>query len=347
MNAPPPITVLMAVRNGVAHLPESLASIRDQSCGDFELLVVEDFSSDATPDLLTDAARMDPRLHVLRNPRHLGLTRSLNVGLGQARGDFIARLDADDLMEPQRLAIQLAHLRDDPGLVLLGSDTRYIDAGGNFIPKPDPRPPLTNAAIRWMLLFDNAFYHSAVMFRRQLPDWPQGVLYDESFQYAQDRALWNRLLASGRAANLPEPLTRCRMHPRRLTTPELRHARAQPFLAHALAPLAELLPDHPWDPAEVLALKQAWEGFPPPPITPDAMRPALTLLRLFLAFQARHPHAELTDERRFLMEHLLFLISGHWDAAWRSGILPLLLTRAPGALTHALLRKLSIKWNIS
>lgn len=346
MSAPPPITILMAVRDGVRTLPETLASIQAQSFADYELVAVEDFSSDATPELLHQAAKGDDRIRVIRNPRHQGLTRSLNIGLAQSRGRTIARIDADDLMEPQRLARQYARMQEEPGLVLLGSDVSYIDADGAALVKTDPCPPLTDPAIRWTLLFDNAFYHSSVLFVRHPPDWPNGVRYDEAFRFGQDFALWPRLLEHGAGANLEEPLTRCRLHGERISTPEVRQLRLQHCLEASAPRLRRYLPAADLPPQEQMALKQAWNDFPVAPVTAAGLRPYLILLRLFLAFEEHHGPAGLDRERTHLHDLLLSIVASHPGAAWTSGLIPTLLRRAPGAMTQSALRKLKGKLSL-
>lgn len=207
---PPLVSVLMSVYNGQGFLPQALDSLLGQTLADLEVLAVDDGSTDGTWRLLREQADRDRRLRLMRNPANLGLTRSLNRGLGQARGRYLARQDVDDLSEPQRLAEQVAVMEQDPGLVILGSDILVVDGQGRpsgeigFRPRSDP-------GIRRYMLLNNAFFHSTVMLRRQaLVD--HGLAYDEDLAYAQDFDLWSRLLEHGRGANLPRPLVRFRRH---------------------------------------------------------------------------------------------------------------------------------------
>ena len=116
----PPITVLLPVRNGADTLLDCLDSIAAQSFTDYELLAVNDASDDATLQILRARQRQDARLRILDNPVP-GLVNALNLGLRRAHGEFIARMDADDRMHPQRLGLQLRWLQEHPDCAVVGS----------------------------------------------------------------------------------------------------------------------------------------------------------------------------------------------------------------------------------
>ena len=196
----PLVTVLLPVHDGADHLRASLASVLAQSFRDFELLAIDDASTDETAAILAGVA--DGRLRILRNERNLGLTATLNRGIGEALGAYIARQDADDLSDPGRLEAQVRRLEDEPGLALLGCSYRRIDEDGR---EEGLRPaPTTVTAIRWRLLFLSAFAHSSVMIRAStLADVGS---YDERFAYAQDYELWSRIARTHAVSALPEPL---------------------------------------------------------------------------------------------------------------------------------------------
>ena len=206
----PAVSVLMSVHDGAPSVAEAVASVLAQSAGDLELIVVDDGSTDATPDLL--AAVSDGRLRVLRQAR-TGLTRALNRALGAARADLVARLDADDVALPERLARQRAFLERAPDVGLLGSAAREIDGAGATVRVV--RPPEDDAAIRRALIRANPFVHSSIMARRSLLERAGG--YDESLAVAQDYDLWMRLARLTRLANLPDVLVVRRLGPRRVS----------------------------------------------------------------------------------------------------------------------------------
>jgi glycosyltransferase involved in cell wall biosynthesis len=196
---PPAVSVLMSVHDGAPSVGEAVASVLGQTAGDLELIVVDDGSADATPDLL--AAVRDGRLRVVRQER-TGLTRALNRALGLARAPLVARLDADDVALPERLAYQRAFLERAPDVGLLGTAARELDAAGRFLRVV--LPPVDDTALRRALIRANPFVHSSVMARRALLERAGG--YDETLPVAQDYDLWMRLARLTRLANLPDVL---------------------------------------------------------------------------------------------------------------------------------------------
>lgn len=200
----------MAVRDGQAYLGQALACILEQTHRDLEFIVVEDGSRDATWEMLEEAASRDPRLILLRNPRNLGLTLSLNRGLERASGVYLARQDVDDISLPTRLAEQVAFMEAHPEVVLLGTAAKRIDGQGRPIPVLG-RHPGGDAALRLKMLLSNAFFHASALVRLDVLRG-QSLSYDPSMTYAQDYDLWSRLMVHGQAANLHEPLICFRVH---------------------------------------------------------------------------------------------------------------------------------------
>lgn len=198
----PTVSVLMAVRNGGPLLGESLRSIAAQNFRDWEMVVVDDASTDETPQLLEAWSRRDPRFRVLRNDRNLGQTTSLNRGLETCRAPWIARQDADDISFSQRLARQIDYVHAHPDTVLLGTAGILIDARGSRIGLLDV--PRDRPGVAWTAPFLNPFLHTSVLFRREAVRQSGG--YNESFRIAQDYDLWTRLAAVHPAANLPARL---------------------------------------------------------------------------------------------------------------------------------------------
>ncbi len=200
----PRVSVLMAVYNGETSLRQSIDSILKQDYSDFEFIIIDDGSSDATAEML--ASYDDKRMRVRRNETNIGLTKSLNRGLALARGEFVARQDADDVSSPERLARQVAWMEEHPETGLAGSNVWVLE-GNHATPKLEVRPT-EDAAIRWWMLFSNVFAHSSVMFRRSLLATVQG--YDESFPVSQDYELWSRMLRVTGVANIDYPLVSLR-----------------------------------------------------------------------------------------------------------------------------------------
>ena len=124
------VTVLLPVYNGGPFLPRVLASLLAQTWRDFEVLVIDDGSSDGSAEIAAAHARSDPRVRVLRNERNLGLARTLNRGLDEARSPLVARQDVDDLSHPERLARQVAFLEAHAEVALVGAQGWEIDRDG-------------------------------------------------------------------------------------------------------------------------------------------------------------------------------------------------------------------------
>ena len=210
MTTAPRVSVVMGVRDGARWLAEAVESILGQTLADLELIVVDDGSADATPDLL--AGYRDSRLSVLRQPAG-GLARALNRGLRLASAPLLARLDADDVALPERLARQVAFLDAQPEIGLLGGACRDIGPAGD--PLGEERPPQDDAAIRRALIRRNPFVHSTIVVRRSVVD--RAGSYDESLPVAQDYELWMRASGVTRMANLPDVLVLRRLGPDRVS----------------------------------------------------------------------------------------------------------------------------------
>ena len=210
--ARPCVSVLMAVRDGGQFLAEAVASIRWQSFRDWELVVVDDGSADGTDEVLQAAACAERRIRVFRQER-LGLVTALNRAVAEARGEFFARMDADDLSHPHRLGRQLAYLTAHPEVGVLGTAVRRFGAGCGIW-----RRPAEDAALRAALLFEAPFAHPTVILRRSLWESAAGEGYREGFRAAEDIDLWERLAPHTQFANLREPLLDYRVHVAQVTS---------------------------------------------------------------------------------------------------------------------------------
>jgi glycosyltransferase involved in cell wall biosynthesis len=199
------ITALMSVHNGLPFVADAVRSVLAQTCGDFEFLILDDASTDGTRDFLRTLR--DPRVRVIELAENIGLTAALNRGLREAKGEFIARQDADDISHPRRFSRQLAFLRANAKCAAVGSQAWLVDARGRALGKKNL--PLTHAGIRFAHLFDNMLAHAAVMFRRAAVLDAGG--YDETFTASQDYDLWSRLGERHELANLPQRLVTLRV----------------------------------------------------------------------------------------------------------------------------------------
>jgi len=203
--AAPAVTVLMPVHNGAPYLHDAMGSIFKQTFPDFELLVVDDGSTDATPSILRSCA--DSRLTVVENETNLGLIDALNRGLEAAKGEFIARIDADDVAMPRRLQRQVDFLRKSPRTGLCGTWFRSFGGARSAV----VRPPTGAEEMAAKLFHESPLAHPTVMFRRALFAH-HGLRYSYEYPHAEDFELWTRAAQVTELANLPEVLLRYRRH---------------------------------------------------------------------------------------------------------------------------------------
>jgi len=214
----PAVSILMPVRNEERHLPAALDSLFRQSFADWELVVVDDGSTDATPALLAAAARRDARVRLLARPAE-GLVPALNAGLAACRAPLVARFDGDDVCHPRRLERQLAYLAEHPETGLLASAVRHF-------PRPQLRGGMA-AYEAWQngltdhdsilrdLFVESPFAHPSVVYRRDIVLAAGGY---RQMGWAEDYDLWLRLAAAGvRFARLPQVLLWWRDRPERFT----------------------------------------------------------------------------------------------------------------------------------
>ena len=205
---PPRVSVLMAVYNGDRYLAEALDSLLAQTLTDFELVVVDDASTDGTAAILDDYAGRDGRLVVLRNDENRQLAASLNRGLTACRAPLVARADADDVYAPERLERQVAFLDSHPDVGVLGSAFHTMDPDGRH--RSTKSYATDHATIRARQLFMTSLLHPSVMFRADVVRSVGG--YDETYWTAQDSDLWTRLRDRTQFANVPDVLVRYRTH---------------------------------------------------------------------------------------------------------------------------------------
>ena len=259
----PKVSVIMPVRDGERWVAEAIRSVQDQTFAGFELLVIDDGSTDATPAILADAAATDPRVIVLRQPRD-GLVAGLNRGLATARAPLIARLDADDIALPDRLARQVDHMGHHPEVVLLGGWATIIDERSR--PKGREMRP-SPQALRATLLKKSPFIHPTVMFRAEAARRVGG--YRAAFEAGEDYDFWLRLADIGEVAILPELLIRYREHGGSVTrTRQLRQIYSARLAKLAASARRAGMPD----PSAALMAPPDWHDPAPGPFERDSSR---------------------------------------------------------------------------
>jgi glycosyltransferase involved in cell wall biosynthesis len=201
------VSVVMAVHNGERYVRQAIDSILAQTFTDFELVLINDGSTDETPRILV--SYQDPRIVLIENEKNLGLTKTLNRGIRVSRGEFIARQDADDYSLPDRLAQQVSFLDAHPTVGLAGSGSRWIDERDETI--QEWCPPTDPVEIQRALLASVPFLHGTFMVRRVcLQDAGGG--YNEAMPVAQDCDLLFHIAERWELANLPQILYVHRRH---------------------------------------------------------------------------------------------------------------------------------------
>lgn len=201
------ISVVMSAYNSEKFISGSITSILDQTYDNWELIIINDASSDNTLKIINQFSEKDSRIKVIDNRKNLGLTISLNIGIKNTSGEYIARLDSDDLAEPSRLEKELDYLHTYPDVGLIGSGAHLINSFGDKIGSMNvmSQPYFVNKFIINL----NPFIHSSLMFRKKALD--DVGAYREKFRYSQDYDLILRLNDRYKLSNIPLPLIRWRV----------------------------------------------------------------------------------------------------------------------------------------
>jgi glycosyltransferase involved in cell wall biosynthesis len=203
----PLVSIVLAVYNCEQYLGEAIESIQAQSYQNWELLIIDDSSTDASPHLATQYVQVDPRIQLLRQSKNSGQTACANLGISQAVGKYIARLDADDTMLPERLAKQVAYMESHPDVGLLGTAFEMIDAQGNLIATCSVPTGAENLKV--LLKTRNPILQPSMIMSAHCL---RAIgAYTETYPYAEDYALCIKFAESSRIENLNEVLTRYRI----------------------------------------------------------------------------------------------------------------------------------------
>ena len=199
----------MPFRNAGRYIDEAINSVISQTYARIEVIAIDDGSEDDGPAIIERIAARDPRVRLIREGRR-GFVPSLNRGVELAQGDYIARMDADDVCLPERLALQVAFLDAHPEIGVVGGQIWTVLEGATRVPPFWIDNPLGHDAIVAMLKSRNAIYHPTALIRREVLNSIGG--YRPAFTVVQDYDLWLRLSECTRLANLPDRVLRYRFH---------------------------------------------------------------------------------------------------------------------------------------
>lgn len=206
----PQVTVLMPVYNSTLYVKDAINSILNQSFQNFEFIIIDDASTDESLTIIKSFN--DPRIQIIEKPANTGYTNSLNIGLALARGEYIARMDSDDISLPERLSKQVAFMKLHPKVGVCGS---WIETFGfsNRI----RRYKTEHEQIKIELLSRSSFAHPSVILRKAMLD-QLSIKYKVESEPAEDYELWVRLSEYCELANIPEVLLRYRIHEKQVTS---------------------------------------------------------------------------------------------------------------------------------
>ena len=207
----PILSVVMPVFNALPFLPDAIESILGQTFTDFEFIIVDDGSSDGSFSAIREFEEKDRRIRVISRP-NTGIVGALNDGLTQARGKYVARMDADDVAERSRLDAQISYLEKTGECVAVGGAVVYTDPA--LRPLKLFRPPTCHQEIKSELMLGNggAIVHPSATFRRAAVETAGG--YREKYNWIEDLDLYVRLVSLGRLANLSDVVLKYRQHRR-------------------------------------------------------------------------------------------------------------------------------------
>lgn len=201
----PKVSILMPVYNADKYLNEAVDSILNQTFKDWELIIINDGSTDRSRELLSQIA--DNRVIIVDNEKNLGLIDTLNKGINHCKGEYIARMDADDISIPERIEKQVQFMDNHPRHIMCGTNALVIDNNGKVTGKI--RNLTDNRFLQINLLFSNPFIHPSMMIRS---DILKNNLYDKQYKHIEDYELWCRIALLGEVANLENDLLFYRWH---------------------------------------------------------------------------------------------------------------------------------------
>jgi glycosyltransferase involved in cell wall biosynthesis len=208
------VSIILPVYNGEAHLKQAINSVLLQSYSDWELIVIDDGSTDTTASIIQSYVSKDSRVRQIIHEKNLGLVTSLNEGVAVSAGSFLARLDCDDYWpSPDKLNKQMEFLGQHPRCGLVGTWAEMLDMQGKRL--YDFKPPANDVAIRKQILWHNCFVHSGIIIRKNILRQAGGYKLEDL--HVEDYALWLRAGKISALANLPEVLVKYRKNPAGVT----------------------------------------------------------------------------------------------------------------------------------
>ena len=205
MNKSPKISVLMPVFNAERYLKMAIDSILNQTFQDFELIIVNDGSTDTSEKIILSYS--DSRIQYHKNSENIGLIATLNKGIDLCNAPFIARMDADDISLPERLQKQWTFLNKHPHFAMVGSDMEIIDEHNRHI--KNVQKHCLSGLIKTQLFFKCAFAHPSILIRK---DIVAKFRYNPDYLHAEDYFLWSQIAFQHTVAGLPEILIKYREH---------------------------------------------------------------------------------------------------------------------------------------
>jgi len=310
----PIVSVIMPVYNGEQYLVDAINSILHQTFTNFEFIIIDDGSVDNTWNILCEYAAQDNRIVHRRNAINLGVVKSLNIGLELARGHYVARQDADDISLPERLAIQVDYLQHHPTVGVLGTACRLLQPDGQT---SIIQPSQTDTEIRWRLLFDSAFIHPTVVFRRSLIREKQ--LFYTGPVHAEDYELWTRILKYTRGANLEKPLLIYRIHENSVSK-SYRQKQAQMAASVSLQQISLLMHEMQFSDYQIESLRRCHQL---KNLTEEDMVYGRIMFELFDAFKQKpeiDPNVVQQICRVWMSQVFSVVPIRRWRELWTSGL---------------------------
>ena len=297
----PELSVILSVYNGENYISASIESILNQTFGDFELIVINDGSTDKTSKIIKSYS--DPRIIYLENEKNIGIAKSTNKGLNIARGRYIAIMDADDISMPERFSKQFKFLENNSEVGVCGSWFNVIDKKGESVGKTCY--PISSNIISCFLLFYCCIANPTTMYRKKII---QDVgNYNPEFIAAMDYDLWTRTIGHYQFSNIPEFLLKYRMHGENISQNSEKYHH-EDYIIRKIA--IEKLLEHPLSTEEDVALRE-WIKPKSKMHLNDIFLIDALILKIYKRFLQSNKvsHAEL-EEINFFFAKQSFILAG-------------------------------------